>query len=163
MELTKNFTLEELTKSEYGIRNNIKEQNNPSEEIKENLKKLCINVLQPLREAIKSSIKVTCGYRCKRVNEGVGGASSSQHLQGKAADIEYYIGNEENNLLLAQAILLNNIPFDQMILEFGTKKNPSWIHVSYNEGNNRGQILEANKIGSKTIYSVITKQEVLNR
>ena len=163
MELTKNFTLEELTKSEYGIRNNIKEQNKPSEEVKENLEKLCINVLQPLRDIIKSSIKVTCGYRCLRVNEGVGGARTSQHLEGKAADIEYYIGNEENNLLLAQAVLLNNIPFDQMILEFGTKKNPSWVHVSYNEGKNRGQILEANKINSKTIYSALTKQEVLHR
>lgn len=163
MELSKNFTLAELTKSEYAIRNNIKEQNTPSQQIIDNLEKLCINVLQPLRDKVGNPIKITCGYRCKRVNEGVGGASSSQHLDGKAADIEYYIGNEENNLLLAQAVLLNNIAFDQMILEFGTKKNPSWIHISYNEGKNRGQILEANKIGPKTIYSVLTKQEVLHR
>lgn len=163
MDLSKNFTLEELTKSEYAIRNNIKEQNNPTSDIIGNLKKLCINTLQPLRDKIGSSIKVTCGYRCKRVNEGVGGAKSSQHLEGKAADIEYYIGNLECNLILTKIILQNNIPFDQMILEFGTKQNPAWIHISYNEGKNRGEILEANKIGPKTIYSKITKEDILTR
>lgn len=160
MEFTKNFTLEELIKSEYAIRNNIKEQNNPSQEVINNLKALCTNILQPLRNKLGVSIKVTCGYRCPRVNEGVGGAKTSQHLEGKAADIELYVGNEERNLILAKTILELNLPFDQLILEFGTKENPSWIHVSYDPKRNRREILRAHKINQKTIYDKITKADV---
>lgn len=152
MNLSINFTLDELIQSEYAIRNNIKEQFTPSEEIVSNLKDLCIHILQPVRDYLKKPLTITCGYRCPRVNTGVGGATNSQHMVGQAADVKYMIDGKVYNKVLLKAIVDLNLPFDQIIYEFGDDTNPAWVHVSYDKNRSRKQILRAIKIGRKTVY-----------
>lgn len=119
--ITKNFSLEELTKT------NCKANNAPSIEAIINLTKLCVYVLQPLREAYKLPIMVNSGFRSQVVNRLVGGSSSSQHLKGMAADIT--TGTISGNQRLWSLIQELDLPFDQLIDEKGLR----WIHVSYSD------------------------------
>ena len=80
MKLTDHFTLEEMTVSEYAARNGLK--NTPSETAVQNLKILCKNVLEPLRLNLQKPIISTSGYRSKKVNEAIGGSTTSQHMKG---------------------------------------------------------------------------------
>lgn len=128
MQLTKNFSLAELTATNTGI------DNTPPQEVINNLLALAGKVLQPARYGYGKPITVNSGYRSKAVNARVGGASASQHLTGQAADIT--TGSvAENRKLFA---ILETMEFDQLIDE----KGYSWIHVSYRtDGKNRQQIL----------------------
>ena len=130
------FTLKELTRSSYAIRHKI--TNQPSAEIISSLNSLCSSILDILRKAYGKPITVNSGYRSPKVNKAVGGASTSQHTKGEAADIT--AGSKEENKKLFELIQTLNLPFDQLINE----KNYSWIHVSHKaNGKNRGQILNA--------------------
>ncbi len=138
MQLSKNFSLAELTESQTGRRHNIKEQFNPPQEVITNLKELCEKVLQPIRDKV-GAIKVSSGYRSPQVNKIVGGATSSQHLTGEAVDIS---GINISNAELFKAIKDSNLPYDQLLWEYGTKSNPAWVHVSYTSNRKpRKQIL----------------------
>lgn len=143
--LTKNFLLRELLVSQTAVRQEIKEQFEPKQEIVDNLTALCVNVLQPLREQLKLSVNVTSGYRCKKVNTLIGGAKKSQHLVGQAADINVPGKTIE---WLFQFIKKSGLPYDQLIQEFD-----SWVHVSYNSAGNRGEVLRATKKNGKTVYT----------
>ena len=81
----KYFSIQELTKSATAVRKGIK--NDPSIQVCKALTALIENVLDPLREAYGKPIIVTSGYRCEKLNKAVGGAASSQHVKGEAADI----------------------------------------------------------------------------
>ena len=141
MNLSKDFTLEELIRTSTGL------DNTPSEEEIENLRSLCVNVLQPARDAL-GPIKITSGFRAPAVNAKIGGASSSQHVKGQAADLMMSGGQKK---LLDWIIA--NVEFDQIISEFPDKNgNPAWVHVSFAEGKNRMQKLKAIKSGGKTKY-----------
>lgn len=144
MNLSENFTLLEMLQSQTAIRLVVSEQFQPSEAVIENLKKLCINVLEPLRDIVKSPLNITSGYRCKRLNKLIGGANTSQHTQGKAADLKVHGYSVEN---LFDLICESNIEYDQVIQEFD-----SWIHISFNDGENRMEKLRAIKKGGKTQY-----------
>ena len=117
MNLSKNFTLAELTKTSTGI------PNNPTAIEIERLKLLCAKVLQPLRDKFGAPIIVNSGYRSKQVNKAVGGVASSQHVKGEAVDIT--AGSKDQNRRLFE--ILKTMEFDQLIDERGY----SWIHVSY--------------------------------
>jgi hypothetical protein len=112
------------------------EQYEPSETIVKNLEDLCKNILQPLRNATKSPVIVSSGYRCLRVNTVIGGATKSQHLSGQAADIQDF---KNGNEFLLRKIIELKLPFDQIINEF----NFDWVHVSYDPKKNRRMVLEA--------------------
>lgn len=127
MQLSNNFYLSEFLESQTARRHNIKEQFNPSKEVIENLRLLCINVLQPLRDKA-GPIKITSGYRCKRLNDLIRGSKTSQHMTGQAADIQ---GLQANNAQLFEMIKKDNLPYWQLIWEFGSKQTPAWVHVSY--------------------------------
>ena len=144
LQFTQNFSLQELLLT--SSRRFDEEQYNPPAEIIENLRALCINVLQPLRDAIGSPVNINSGYRCPSLNMSIGGAKNSQHMTGHAADIiDYNNGNE----FLFKKIRELNLPFDQMIDEF----NFRWVHVSYDPSRNRRQILQAQKdANGRTIY-----------
>lgn len=131
MKLSENFTLEELTHSNTAILNNI--ENIPNKEEIENLKELCENVLQPIRDKYGKPIYINSGYRCPTLNRKVGGVSNSQHTLGKAADI-----HSDDNKELWDLITSMDLEYDQLIDE----SNLSWIHISYNKGKNRKQILK---------------------
>jgi zinc D-Ala-D-Ala carboxypeptidase len=136
MQLTKHFTLEELLESQTARRWGIKEQFNPPEGVIDNLKLLCVNILEPLRKYIGRPIVISSGYRCAEVNKRVGGQPTSQHLKGQAADI-HALGM--TNADLFWAVKEVGLPFSQEIWEFGTKVEPAWVHVSY-DGGTRHQV-----------------------
>lgn len=151
MDLTEHFSLEEMTVSQTAVRHGFDEQFTPPDSVKENLKALCENVLEPLRAKMREEyhapivITVSSGYRCDRVNSAVGGAPSSQHLKGQAADINAYGGTVEE---LYQFIKDSGIVFDQCIQEFSR-----WVHISFNPfGQNRNECLRAIKVDGKTKY-----------
>lgn len=129
----KYFTIEEMTKSSTAKANGI--DNTPSEEGVLKLQKLIEAVLDPLREWYGKPIKVNSGYRCEALNKAIGGAKSSQHMLGEAADIT--VGSKEENEKLFDYIK-DNLEFDQLINE----SDFSWVHVSYREGRLRKQVLE---------------------
>ena len=148
MNLTKNFTLSEMTKSETALRHGM--ANDPSETEIENLRVLCENVLQKVRDHYGKGVKVNSGYRHPLVNSKVGGSTTSDHCKGFAADIEIPgIPNAE----LAEWIA-EHMEFRQLILEFYTPGVPDsgWVHVSYNPADNKKQVLTALKENGKTVY-----------
>lgn len=130
----KYFTIAELTKSDTAIKKKI--NNNPNKEIESNLNQLITNILDPLREAWGNPIIVSSGYRCSALNKTVGGASTSQHLLGQAADIHTKSNSREDNKKLFELIKSLKLPYDQLINEYNYK----WIHVSYSPRHRR-QIL----------------------
>ncbi len=148
MNLTDNFTLEELVKSETALRHNI--DNTPGEIEIENLKRLCEKILQPVREHFNTGVKVNSGYRSPAANQKVGGSPTSDHCKGQAADIEI---PGVPNADLAQWIT-ENLDFTQVILEFYTQGVPDsgWVHVSYDPENLKKQALTAVKQNGKTVY-----------
>lgn len=126
MKLSKNFTLSELTYSSTAKANKV--DNTPDRWELDNLKKLCNEVLQPIREKYGNSIFINSGYRNPIVNRLVGGASNSQHMLGEAADIT--VGSKSGNKKLFDMILQmienEEITVGQIIDE----KEYSWIHIS---------------------------------
>ena len=148
MNLTKNFTLSEMTKSETALRYGM--ANDPSQTEIDNLRTLCEQVLQPVRDYYGMGVKVNSGFRHPLVNAKVGGSTTSDHCKGFAADIEIPgIPNAE----LAEWIA-EHLEFRQLILEFYTPGVPDsgWVHVSYVADDNKKQVLTATKKDGKTVY-----------
>lgn len=143
---SKYFTLEEMVASATAKRKGI--SNKPTEGVVINLQRLVKNVLDPLREEWGAPIIVTSGYRCVRLNAVVGGARTSQHVYGQAADIRTVSDRPEDNKRLRDLLIKLNLPFDQLIDEYGC----DWIHVSHKASGNRGQLLSAKRVGGKTVY-----------
>ena len=149
MKLSKNFSLKELTRSQTAIRNGI--INIPNHEQLVCLTALTTAVLQPIRE-VHGRVNINSGLRVLELNRKIGSSDSSQHVLGMAADLEC---PSIDNLKLAQWIE-QNLTFDQLILEFYEKGEPTsgWIHVSYNnQGENRGRVLTASRVDGKTQYT----------
>ena len=143
MKLSKNLSLSEMTKSNTATRLGI--DNEPTEEHVLNMKDLADNIFQPIREYFKSPIYISSGYRGNDLNKAINGSKSSQHCRGEAIDIDMDYKNSVSNAEVFNYIK-DNLDFDQLIWEFGTDKNPNWVHVSYNtKGPQRNQILVAYK------------------
>lgn len=150
MNLSKHFTLTEMTRSEAASR--LGDANQPPPEAVEALKALCEHVLEPLREAMGKPMRVNSGYRGPVANKAVGGSATSQHCKGEAADIEF---DGFDNKKLAQKIVDMKLPFDQIILEFYKPGDPNsgWVHVSHKKGGKqRGEVLRAVTVSGKTQY-----------
>ena len=132
MNLSRNFTLSELTKSDTAIRKGI--DNNPNADQVEKLKALCENILQPVRDHF-GRVKVTSGIRSVEQSLAIGSSQNSQHARAEAADFEC---PGVDNAELADWIH-KNLPYDQLILEFYTPGEPNsgWIHCSWIEGTPR--------------------------
>ena len=118
----------------------------------ENLKSLCENVLQPVREYYGKAVRVNSGYRSPELNSAIGGSKTSDHCKGMAADIEI---NGVANAELAEWIE-KNCEFRQLILEFYTPGIPDsgWVHVSYNWEDNDKKVMTAMKENGKTVYKL---------
>ena len=127
MQLSKNLSLAEVVRSESAKRRGI--NNLPTAEHLENLKDLALNVFQPIRDHFKVPIHISSGYRSRILNNAVNGAAKSQHCSGQAIDIDVD-GTSITNKQVFDYIK-DNLDFDQLIFEFGTDKNPDWVHVSY--------------------------------
>ena len=151
MNLTKNFSLKELTSSQTAERKGI--DNTPSPTHQANLKSLCTSILQPIRDHFSRVVSVSSGYRSPELCLAIGSKTTSQHAKGQAADFEIYgLSNKE----LADWIN-ENLDYDQLILEYWKESDPNsgWVHCSYSEGNNRKQYLKAYKENGSTKYEQI--------
>jgi len=146
--LTTNFTLSELTKSETALRKGL--NNEPTQDVISALQSLAFHVLQPVRDHYGKAIKINSGYRSPEVNASVGGSKTSDHCKGMAADIEIDgIANAELAKYIKDAL-----QFTQIILEFHTPgiADSGWVHVSYDPANLKCQALTAVKQDGKTVY-----------
>ena len=128
MQLSKNFSLAEMTKSQTATRMGM--DNNPSEDEVENLRLLCERVLQPVRDHFNHVVSISSGYRSPQLCSAIGSSVDSQHAKGMAADFEIY-GTPNNEIF---NWIKGNLLYDQMILEFWNEDEPNsgWLHVSYN-------------------------------
>ena len=150
MNLSRNFTLTVLTKSDTAIRRGI--NNNPNSGQIEKLKMLCEKILQPVRDHF-GRVKVTSGFRSPELCQAIGSSANSQHARAEAADFEV-VGVD--NAELADWIH-RELDWDQLIVEFYTPGEPNsgWIHCSFTEGTPRKQFLHAFKLDGKTKYKPI--------
>ncbi len=138
MNLSRNFTLQELIKSDTAIRLNI--DNNPNSDQIEKLKALCENVLQPVRDQF-GRVKITSGFRSPELCIAIGSSPNSQHAKAEASDFEVLgVDNAE-----VADWVHKNCETDQLILEFYTPGEPNsgWIHASYIPYQPRRQFLHA--------------------
>ncbi len=150
MELTRNFTLSELIKSDTAIRKGI--NNNPNAEQIEKLKTLCEKILQPVRDHF-GRVKITSGFRSVELCLAIGSSANSQHAKAEAADFEV-MGTDNAELF---DWIKNNLSPDQLILEYYTPGEPNsgWIHASWVDGTPRASYLHAYKSEGKTKYKPI--------
>lgn len=122
MKLSEHFTLEEMTASQTAKR--LKIDNTPNAEAVKNLSALCRLILEPLRKAAKRPLIINSGYRSLKLNAEVGGASTSLHRKGRAADIHCEDYKDAANLAWAA----KKLPFmDLAIIE--QKGKATWLHV----------------------------------
>ena len=150
MKLSAHFALGEFTRSESAKREGL--DNTPTAEHLENLKTLCEKVLEPIRLKY-GSINISSGYRGKMLNHFIGGSVSSDLCVGRAADIDM----DDSGTGVTNTEIFNyikdNLDYDQLIWEFGTKEKPDWVHVGYRGKDNRKQTLRATKVNGKSHYS----------
>lgn len=135
MQLSKNFTLEELIHSSTANARGI--YNYPSPKEIENLRKLCVTILQPIRDKWGKPIYINSGYRNPQLNRTVKGSQTSQHLTGAAADIDTNNNKALWNLIVSM-IKSGEIACGQLIDE----KNLAWIHISLPTPYKKNQIFK---------------------
>lgn len=133
--LSNNFTLGEFIASDTARKKGI--DNTPTLADICHMKELCINLLQPIRDAWGKPIKVTSGYRCYKLNKAVGGSPTSVHMRGWAVDIKPASGSYKD----FEDFVINfleehpEIKYDQCIRE--TSGNSKWVHLGLK--NNAGK------------------------
>ena len=151
MKLSENFSLLELTKSQTAERKGI--DNTPSPEHQDNLKSLCMAILQPVRDHFSKVVTISSGYRSPELCTAIGSKITSQHAKGQAADFEIF---GVSNKALADYID-TELHYDQLILEYWNESDPNsgWVHCSFSEGQNRKQYLRAYKEDGRTKYESI--------
>ena len=139
MRLSNNLSLSEVAKSNTAIRLGIDNTPTNPEHLR-NLRTIAEKVFQPLRDHFGKPIFVSSGYRSDALNKTIRGSKTSQHCKGQALDLDNdAIGSPTNADIFYH--ILDWLEFDQLIWERGDDDNPAWVHVSYNEGNNRQQVL----------------------
>lgn len=141
--LSKDFTLQELTRSTTASLRGI--DNTPTPTALAHLRTLVQQILQPAQDAL-GQLNISSGYRSPALNQAVGGVSDSDHTTGYAVDV---IPADGDTLRFAKWVV-RNVPFDQVILEYGTLQRPDWVHVSASPRNRR-QVLRQDKSGTRPI------------
>jgi len=150
--ISKHISLKEGVFSQTATRRDL--DNTPNEEQLENMKLIGEKVFEPLREWVGGPIKINSFFRGLPLNTAIGGAKSSQHMKGQAMDIDDTFGHATNAEMYEW--VKENLDFDQMIWEFGTDKNPNWVHISYvSPEKNRNRCLLAYKEKGRSKYKVI--------
>lgn len=138
--ICKNFSYSEFEESSTAKKAGITNVINTAK-IRDSIKALATNVLQPLRDKLGKPMHVNSGYRCKELNEAVGGVPTSQHMKGEAADIA-----ADNPLELARLAKKLDLPYDQMIVY------PAFVHFSHKLGGpQRKQLLYSKNYKGKRL------------
>ncbi len=151
MKLSEHLDLSEVIRSESAKRNGI--SNMPTPLHIENFKILAEKVFEPIRMNFRCPIHISSGYRSAELNKCIGGSATSQHCSGEAIDIDMDGSPNGVTNKMVFDFIKDNLEFDQLIWEFGTKENADWVHVSYEStGKQRKQILRAVKSNGKTTY-----------
>ena len=149
--VSKNISYKEATHSTTAKRLGI--DNTPDAEQFSNMIYVAENVFQPIREHFNTPIYISSFFRSEVLNKAIRGSSSSTHLKGEAMDLDADVYEGVTNAEIFNYIK-DNLEFDQLIWEFGTDENPSWVHVSLSKRNNRNQVLKAYKVDGKTKYEL---------
>ena len=153
MKLSKNLSLNEVIKSNTAERKGI--DNSPNETHLANLKYLAEQVFQPIRDHFGVPIYISSGYRSPALNEAIGGSPRSFHSHGMALDLDQDGRNKGVSNADVFYFIKENLPFSELIWEFGTENNPNWVHVAIGKGReNEKKIKIAEKINGKTQYKV---------
>ncbi|AKG08084.1 peptidase M15 [Moraxella bovoculi] len=152
-QLTKNFTLAELTRSDTASRLGL--NNTPDERATTNLRQSARGLWQPVRDILGVPMRVSSGYRSPTLNRAISGSTTSAHCHGLAIDFVAPAFGDTRKIArhLVAELKERGIKFDQLILEFPDSSN-SWIHLGYKHpnGQQRGQVLTAVKRGGRTVY-----------
>ena len=143
MSFARHFTLDELTVSQTAARRGL--SNSPDSNSEDWLGELATQLLDPIRDAVGRAVLVSSGYRAPAVNRAVGGAASSQHVLGQAADFRV---NGMTPSELVALIRTLGLPFDQLIEE------PTWVHISIGPRNRR-QVLRARRTHTGMKYEAL--------
>lgn len=143
MNLSKTLTFAEAIFSETAVRKGI--DNSPTPTHLENLKYLGLSLDKI--EAAFPDLKYNSIYRSKKLNTAIGGSLTSFHSQGCAADLS--CSNKANLFNWIK----NNIPFTELIWEFGDANQPAWVHFAIVKGReNEKEILRAISENKRTKY-----------
>lgn len=148
--ISKHISYKEAVRSDTATRNRIR--NEPNDEQLAVMKEVAKKLFEPLRLHFDTPIRINSFFRSAALNKRIGGSGNSQHCKGEAIDMDA-TGEVTNKQLFDY--IKDNLEFDQLIWEFGTTKEPDWVHVSYtNPKENRKQVLKAVKDGAP-VYQVI--------
>ena len=149
MKLSENLSIAEATYSATALRKGI--VNKPTVTHLISLKAVANNIFQPCRNHFGKPLRVTSGYRSKELNKAIGGANNSQHSKGEALDMQSTSGYTNRELFM---YIKDHLTFDQLIGEFPDNVGEfAWVHCSYKEEGNRGEVLIAYKEDKKTKYA----------
>lgn len=152
MEISEHISYKEAIRSNTAKRLGI--DNNPGDYEVTNMVGLALNIFEPLRKWVGGPIKITSMYRCEELNLAIGGSKRSQHIEGRALDLDDTFGYKTNSEMFHY--IKQNLNFDQLIWEFGDDNNPDWIHVSYiSDDGNRKRAMRAERVDGKTKYRYI--------
>lgn len=128
--ISKDFSFSEFERSETAEKKGIINIVN-TVQVRDSIKALVDEVLQPLRNAWGKPLAINSGYRCPELNRAVGGVATSQHVKGEAADVAC-----DDPLALAQMAYDLALPYDQVIVY------PTFVHFSHSlNGSQRRQLL----------------------
>ena len=147
--ISKHISYHEGTYSQTGVRRDL--DNTPDDRQLKCMEEVAENVFEPLREWVGGPIKINSFFRGEPVNTAIGGSRKSQHMKGQAIDIDDTFGHKTNAEMYHY--VKDNLDFDQLIWEFGTDKNPNWLHISWvSHRPNRKKLTVAKKVNGKTRY-----------
>ena len=151
MMVSKNISYKEATHSTTAKRLGI--DNTPDAEQFSNMIYVAENVFQPVREHFNTPIYISSFFRSEGLNSAIKGSVNSTHMKGEAMDLDADVYGGVTNAEIFNYIK-DNLEFDQLIWEFGTDDEPSWVHVSLSKRTNRNQVLKAIKVNGKTKYEL---------
>ena len=147
--ISKHVSYHEGTYSQTGVRRDL--DNTPDDDQLKRMEEVAENLFEPLREWVGGPIKINSFFRGEPVNTAIGGSRKSQHMKGQAIDIDDTFGHKTNAEMYHY--VKDNLDFDQLIWEFGTDKNPNWLHISWvSHRPNRKKLTIAKKVNGRTKY-----------
>lgn len=144
--LSKHFSVEELTFSDTGTRLGL--NNSPPQEVYFNLARLSSELLELVRDVIGKPLIITSGYRSLEVNTAIGGAKTSEHMDGRAADFK--VAGMTPYEVCRKLEVIKWLEYNQLIHEFGV-----WTHISVPHLGEKPKLekLTAKRVDGKTVYT----------